>query len=174
MQMVLNLSSQKRKMMDKIDWNTPYKVMRHILPYLILAAALVGCNKSNSIEKKLREKIEDCKTETCSIPITQVTDFKWDKMYVFNHPSAPDVIDHALGIHYPYYVEFTRSIIFLNKNQIVHYENNHSKAEGPTDGEVLFDYPDSLNYQIYKPGQAIFKVKRDTSENIPYYVVSVK
>jgi len=95
-------------------------------------------------------------------------------MYVFNHPSAPDVIDQALGMHYPYYIEFIRSIIFLNKNQIVHYENNHSKVEGPTDDEILFDYPDSLNYQIYKPGQFIFNVKPNTSKDFSYYVLSVK
>ena len=171
MPMVLKLNNLQRKKMDKIDCN---KIMRYMMSCLILTVSFVGCTKNSSIERKLREQIADCKSQSCLIPIAQVTDFKWDKMYVFNHPSAPDVIDHALGIHYPYYVEFTRSIIFLNKNQIVHYENNYSKAEGPTDGEVLFDYPDSLNYYIYKPAQVIFKVKRDTSKNTPYFVVSVK
>lgn len=160
--------------MDKISDQLHYKIMRKLLPYLAIAMVFIGCTNSSSVEKKIEQKIENCNTDTCSIRLKQIADFQWDKMYVFNHPSAPDVIDNALGIHYPYYVEFTRSIIFLKGKQIVHYENNHSKAEGPTDGEVLFDYPDTLNYMVYRPTQLIYKIKRDTSNGIRFYIVTIK
>jgi hypothetical protein len=139
---------------------------------MVTISFIVGCTKSNSIEDKIKDNVEkDCKNANCAIIITNLTDFQWDKMYVFNNPTAPDEIDQAIGLNYPYYVEFTRTIVFLNKNKIVHYENHHSKAEGPTDGEVLFKYPDSLKYQVYKPGQSTFKVKQKTSKDISYYVL---
>ena len=142
---------------------------------ILVIVFFISCVNTNSIEKKIREKIEkDCQNEDCYIPITELTFFTWNKMFVFNYPSSPDDIDQALGMHYPHYVEFTRSIIFLNNNQIVHYENNDTKVEAPTEGEVIFDYPDSLNYQVYIPGQKIFKVKRKKSKNISYYLLSVK
>ena len=109
--------------------------------------------------------------QIAQLKITERTDFQWDKMNVFNNPTAPDEVSQAIELNYPYYVEFTRTIVFLNKNKIVHYENHHSKAEGPTDGEVLFDYPDSLKYQVYKPGQSTFKVKQKISKDISYYVL---
>jgi hypothetical protein len=80
-------------------------------------------------------------------------------MYVFNEPESTEVIDQAIGISYPYYEEFSRSIIFLNKRKIVHFENNESDIETATDGSVMFDYPDSLRYKAYTPNEVKFKFK---------------
>lgn len=146
--------------------------MSYRLTLLVLTITFIaGCTKNNDIEGKIRQQIKDCKNDSCRVSIRQLTNFKWDKMYVFNNPTAPGDIDQAIGLNYPNYVEFTRTIVFLDKNKIVHYENHHSKAEGPTDGEVLFGYPDSLKFQVYKSDQSIFRVKRKTFKDGTYSVL---
>jgi hypothetical protein len=130
---------------------------------------IAGCTKSNNIEERIRDKIKDCDNNNCIIEITKLTDFHWDKMYVFNEPESPDVIDQAIGINYPYYEEFSHSIIFLNKRKIVHYENNESDIETATDGSIMFDYPDTLRYKVYIPAEVKFRFKVITFSKGAYY-----
>ncbi|WP_184551096.1 hypothetical protein [Mucilaginibacter sp. FT3.2] len=103
------------------------------------------------------------------LEITQLVKFKWDRMYVFNAPVSLEVINQALGVQYPHYVEFTRPIIFMNGSEIVHYENNKSNIEGFTTGQIVFDYPDSLKYQVYTPQKSTFKVIRKKFTDGVYY-----
>ena len=78
--------------------------------------------KSNSIEDRIKNSINDCSNSNWTIDITKLTDFKWDKMYVFHIATGPDEISGAIEFNYPYYEEFSRSIVFVNKGKIVHYE----------------------------------------------------
>lgn len=103
--------------------------------------------------------------------ISNLTDFKWDKMYVFNAATGPDEISDAIGINYSYYQEFSKSMVFLYKKKIVHYENNEDNIETATDGSVIFDYPDSLMHQVYTPKQAVFKVKKVNFSKGSYYLL---
>lgn len=110
---------------------------------------IAGC-ASNDMEDKIKKAIGTCRgSDNCIVIISSLTDFKWDKLYVFNTATAPDVIDSAIGMDYPYYEEFSRTMIFLNKGKIVHHESHSDEIETATDGAVIFDYPDSLNHQVY-------------------------
>lgn len=158
--------------MDKIKYTMFIKSISYKISCLVLLITLItSCTQNNDIERKIKQQIKDCKDDSCRVSIRQLTNFKWDKMYVFNNPTAPGDIDQVIGLRYPYYVEFTRTIVFLDKDKIVHYENHHSKAEGPTDGEVLFGYPDSLKFQVYKPDQSIFRAKRKTFKDGTYFIL---
>lgn len=80
-------------------------------------------------------------------------------MYVFDNAASPEVINEAIGMDYPYYEEFSKTMIFLKGGKIVHYENHKDEIETATDGSVIFDYPDSLQYQVHTPAQAKFKFR---------------
>ncbi|MDN3583835.1 hypothetical protein [Mucilaginibacter flavus] len=145
--------------------------MKKRLLYLLLFTATLyaGCS-NNNIEHNIGKKIQDeCKTDSCTLVMAQIVKFKWDKMYVFNAPVSLEVINQALGVKYPYYVEFTRPIIFMNGSEIVHYENNKSNVESLIAGQVIFDYPDSLKYQVYTPKKSTFKVMQKKFNDGVYY-----
>jgi len=68
-------------------------------------------------------------------------------MFISDQPEDLDVIDKALGFSFAeYYKEFTRVIVFLKGDKIVHYENDVSNIEKMINGQVIFDYPDSMRY----------------------------
>lgn len=140
-----------------------------IFPLLLLLSA---CSKNNIESKIVKEAQNNCVNTSCKITISQVTNFKWDKMFVFNSPSSLETINSAIGLNYPYYVEFSREIIFMDKGKIVHYENNPANEESLTNGQVVFDYPDSLKYKAYDVSKSTFTIKQKTLNNITYYELS--
>jgi len=140
-----------------------------ILICLIMLMVLSGCKEN--IEKKIGSKGRDCKNnKNCEIVIMQLTNFKWEKMFFFDSSANLEVINKALGLDYSdYYKGYTRTIIFLNGNKIVHYENNRADAESVIDGQVIFDYPDSLKSQVYTPKNAKFRITSKTFGDKAYY-----
>lgn len=130
-----------------------------------------GCNQN--IEEKIRSQGQDCaKKSNCKIVISEFTRFSWDKMFVFDSPQNLDAIEKAIGVQYSeYYKEFTRPIIFLKDNRIVHYENNEANIEDMVDGQVIFDYPDSIEYEVYTPNTAKFNMIQKTLGNKTYYLL---
>jgi len=135
---------------------------------------LIAC--SNNIERKIGSKGKNCGTvSNCTVIISQLTDFAWDKMFVFDATESLQDINKIMGIDYSQYFEdYTRSIIFTKNNQIVHNENNKWDPEDAVDGEVIFDYPDSVKYTIYTPTSAQFTLKMKHSGTKTYYILSHK
>jgi len=130
--------------------------------YVIAVMMLVAnCTNKPNIEVTIRKQIEhECLNDSCTVNLNQALQFDWDKMVAFSDAAPPEVINDAIGIKYPNFVEFTRPFIFLKKNKIVHYENNILDNEGPIDGRVIFNHPDSVKYAIYFRKNTIFKVKK--------------
>ena len=120
---------------------------------------LIGCTNA-SLEKKIKNEIEECNSDKCKIVINQLTDFKWDKMLASNRYLSPEQIEAAIGVDYPYWKNNTRPMIFLYKNKIVYYENNDDNVEHILNNQVIFNQPDSIKYQIFTPSTAIFSAKR--------------
>jgi hypothetical protein len=145
------------------------KAFIYIIFFLLF---ITGCSNSN-IEKQIVEEIESkCAKKVCTIDINQLTSFSWDKMYVFGPGLTEDRIKEIIGIDYPAYVEFTRPIIFIKQSKIVHFENDYIDEEYFTDGQVIFDYPDSVHYQTYFSGKAIFKGKIKKIDGGRYFILS--
>ena len=128
-----------------------------------------GCNKS--IEDKIGKKIEDeCSSKTaCVISIKTITDFEWEKMYVFGSSARLEDINKALGFEYPYYKEFSRIIVFMDNGKIVYHEENSSNVEHLEDKDVIFNYGHSLKYSSYNMSDAVFKAQINQIENGVYY-----
>jgi len=137
---------------------------------IVLISGCLDVRKAN-ISESITEAANDCKSQDCMIDINKLTNFKWDKMYVFNTATGPEEISNAIKTDYPYYQEFTKSMVFLYKKKIVHYENNEDDIETATDGSVIFNYPDSLHYQDYTNDQVLFKAKKVNFDKGSYYVL---
>ena len=127
----------------------------------ILAALLLcscGSGKTGRIERRIGERIDACKPgDACTVRISDVTDFSWDKMYVFKHNATQDQIDKALGISFPDYVEFTRRLVFLKDDKIVYRDDALSNIESLVNGEVTFDFAEYEVYKVYAANDAVFR-----------------
>jgi len=131
-----------------------------LLFILIVIFMLVG--KPRSIEQKIAEtKNKKCKVDApCIVRIKDLTDFSWDRMYAFKYNTTEAQTEEALGTAFPNYIEFTPRIVFLKDGKIVYREDQliDDQLEGPVDGEVHFDIPDSEVYKSYTPDSAVFQI----------------
>lgn len=143
-----------------------FKPMKSVI--VILVFALVSCDVT-TLEKKIAIKARECEV-SCTISLKEITDFKWDKVYISDIPSTLQEINEAIGVEYSYYEEYTRPIIFFNKGKIVYHENNPSNIEGVISDQVIFgNATDTTKFRVYSVEEAVFKVRKRKSNSKDYY-----
>src|SRR5437588_11766583 len=113
-------------------------VMKRVIIVMLLLVPLQCCTKSidsNSVEGKLVARINStCQdSSVCTIRVRDVTNFDWDKMYVFKYTATSDQMNKAVGLPLPPYEEFKRKIITVSAGKDI-----YSEAE-PTDLEKAID-----------------------------------
>jgi len=84
----------------------------------------------SSIEAKLVTGINTTCHDysNCTIRLKDVTDFDWDRVYVFEYTAGQAEIEKVIGVPFPRYEEFKRSMIFLNGGKLVYGEANPTES----------------------------------------------
>ena len=138
------------------------KGLNHFL--LILLFSIAGCRNSESIAERLYSKCGD--KQECRQPLKDVTDFEWEKVYVFPVGASLDEIDQTLGLHYKQWEDIGEKIIFVSKGQVVYHEDYFPYPE-MKNGTVRFE----LTNPPYKSGynEAVFSVERKETEGGKYF-----
>lgn len=145
-----------------------------IVGVLCLIVVLQSCGTltvdPHSIEGKLVARIKTTCGESngCTIRLRDVTDFDWDRVYVFNYAVTKDQIGKIIGAPFPRYVEFRRSIIFLKGGTVVYSEADPTDIEGPLNDQVVFDIAERGNYRTYS-SESRFEVQRKSFSRGVYY-----
>src|SRR5690606_19049625 len=92
---------------------------------IVLLAITLGCKEpdQSDIESKIIDSVHrKCgKSSSCNIKISDITDFDWDKMYVFRYNASKEEIIAVVGHRPDTYTEFTRKILFTDDDKIVYY-----------------------------------------------------
>lgn len=141
-----------------------------ILTFTIL---LAGCSRSGPIEQRIGERIDACNpTVPCLVRITDVTDFQWDQMHVFEAGASLDEVKKSLGTEFPGYVEFTRRIVFLKDGRIVHREDEPTDIERPVNGKVSFAESYTDPHWSYTPETAVFRAEKKQFDRGAYYTLT--
>lgn len=137
---------------------------------IFLIFSITSCDKL-TIEDKIRDSIKRTlnNKKTLVVDVSKITDFKWDKMYVFKYTATKDEIDNIIGSSDYIYTEFTRRIIFILNDKIVYVDELPTNIEGLVDDEVVFDIPDDSIYKVYSIDNAIFNIDIKQSSNGIYY-----
>ena|SRR5438270_9659180 len=148
-------------------------VMKRVIIVMLLLVPLQCCTKSidsNSVEGKLVARINStCQSSSvCTIRVRDVTNFDWDKMYVFKHTATSDQMNKAVGLPLPPYKEFERKMIFVSGRKVVYSEAEPTDVEKPIDQEVIFDIPDDAQYKSYAR-DSLFTVTKKSFANGVYY-----
>ena len=68
---------------------------------LFVVVGLAGCKSlSDKIISRVENKCQYVKYNGCEIALTEVTDFTWNKMYLFNSWTTTDSITKFIGFRY--------------------------------------------------------------------------
>lgn len=146
--------------------------MKRILYILILPVLLLGCNNQykGKLESKIEKHIDKNCTGACTIDLTDITDFSWDKLYTFDESVSLDTIERVLGQKYPYYTDIARRMIFVDAdNNIVYHEDVFPYTEGVIEGQIVFVKPESFSYCVFSESK--FNVKKIETAETYYYIL---
>ncbi len=145
--------------------------MKKIISLITIVLLLVSCNREKGkMELLLTKEIEDCKSLNCEIELKEITDFEWEKVYIFQMPVPKEYVNRTIGIDYIDYTEFTRPIIFTNKGKIVYSENNQASIESLIPEQVIVGgLMDTTKVWIFNVNQAIFKARVKENNHTKYY-----
>ncbi|MBU0576962.1 hypothetical protein KJ742_02320 [Patescibacteria group bacterium] len=131
-------------------------------------------------DKWPRDMVKQCNGnfENCIVSADEVTDFDWDKMYIFREAVSNELVEEILNFQYN--VDSSegskRRIIFVKNNQVVHKELNfYNPWEGAPDKAVFFEYDEGeAHYYISRNKEnAVFKVtSSDETEGKIYYFLT--
>jgi hypothetical protein len=112
---------------------------------LVLAFTLLwaGCNHikvdSQSIEGKMGAAISQrCgKARDCTVRLSDLTPFKWDKMFYFDYGVTPSDRRRVVGIGFDTH-ELERQIVFLRDGRVVENEFLPTDIEKPIANQIVF------------------------------------
>jgi len=124
--------------------------------------------KQKSIKYKIADRLEEkCKGDTtCFFNMAEVTNFKWDKFYLFGMGISLDSINKALGFEYPYYEELTDYIVFVYRGNIVYHEGESVDPESKPMAGIIFECPIDT---VFDFNNANFHVKILVEKGTKYY-----
>lgn len=147
--------------------------MKMSLVLVSVLTFLFSCNENRN--GKLAQKIdahitEYCKEGICTINLSKITPFKWDRFYLFKETTSLEVVERVLNQEYPYFTDIGRRIIFLDDgNNIVYHEDIFPNVEGITNKDVIFYMPDTVNFKEFiNPN---FTVKKEKTKKGYYYIL---
>lgn len=135
---------------------------------------MFGCSRAGLIERRIGNRVNNCKpNNACIIKITEITNFQWDKMYVFEMSPSAERMTEIMDTPPPYFSEFTKHLVFLKDDKIVHYEQNPTGISEVLDGEVGFG-DSNKGYKLFTPETAIFKAEKKSFKSGIYYSLKQK
>jgi hypothetical protein len=145
------------------------KLMRIIIGHLLFLLCILTSCKDKSIAAKLYSKCEG--KDKCVQKIKEVTDFKWDKVYIFSVEASLENIEKILGVPYKQWGDVGDRIIFVDKGKVVYHEEYFPYPEGIENGRTLFELNKAPYIGQYKT--AAFSVtKKENNKREWYYVIT--
>lgn len=112
--------------------------------FLILLV-ITGCGQQNkALENSIYSIVEDQNNE--EIQVQSLTDFEWDKAFLFEPYTSNDVIIKTLGVDFkdPSNIEMREGIyllVFLHENNVVHYVEINRQQNSFSLGEKEYITP---------------------------------
>ncbi|NPV90055.1 MAG: hypothetical protein HPY50_04675 [Firmicutes bacterium] len=147
-----------------------------LLILLILLSS--GCWDNNKLSQRIFETI-DKKCEPgnayCSIPIAEITDFKWDKMAIYGVGSSNKEVSAALGVEYEDSTDLMSGMVFVYNNKIVYNEGIPYNPEHPGKLWINIGFkPGEPSCLGVTPDNAFFIGSRENIDGVFYYEIEAK
>lgn len=146
-----------------------------LLSFLILL--VVGCQGGNTLSDQIKRIIDsECKlSSNCNISLQEITNFKWDKVAIFQVGSTNMEISKALGVEYKGSTDLMTGMIFVLKNKIVYEERIPYQSEHPTNLQIFIDKKTGdPNYVIITFDNSVIQGSKEKIEGVAFYSIHTK
>jgi len=141
-----------------------------VLNIVLLSCCLVGCQSNNTFEGEILAEIKLCSDEEiCTVNMSQIMDFEWDKMYVFKYNATYDDVKNAIGTEPFKFTEFTRKVVFSLNGKVVYFRELPTDISGVLENQIIFDINDAESYKFYPLEKAVFKVSKEKIKEGEYF-----
>ena len=151
-------------------WISAVIVSGTLIGLLLLFQFSTGSRKFE--RKMVAVIVANCQgNQECLLRPQDVTNFQWDKMFVFGYGASESEVERVLGTKDRWGGEFQRKIVFTNRGKIVFHEEEPTDVEHPLKDEVAFDFPPNSDYGVYSKN-VVFKVSEKSSTNGRYFELS--
>ncbi|QHT70418.1 hypothetical protein GXP67_29070 [Rhodocytophaga rosea] len=133
---------------------------------LVLFIFLTSC-MDESIAEKLYSKCKE--KDKCIQQVKQVTNFKWEKVYIFSVQANLEYIEKILGVPYKQWKDVGDRIIFVDKGKVVYHEEYFPYPEQIENGSTFFE----INKDTYvgQYNTAVFSVEKQENDKREWYYV---
>lgn len=129
--------------------------MKKIIIIIFSIIFLAGCNVNKvNLNTKLEQSIQSGeKKEKIKIDLHTLTDFDWDKAYIFEPYTDQETIDKQLGVHFkdPSNMKMRDDIyliVFIQDNKVVQYAEIKSKYGSISMGKREYLTPNDATIEI--------------------------
>ena len=143
-----------------------------VLMAILVCCTAVSCANKNSIADTIMDYMdENCGEKDVILYLADFTDFKWDKMMIFNYPTSAEEVETALGVKYDNAMDLISGMIFVRDGEIVYdeiFEHNYVETA------KFYAYPQEEinakpNYRIFLKEEAYFLAIRNENGEGYYY-----
>ncbi|NET37570.1 MAG: hypothetical protein F6K19_37055 [Cyanothece sp. SIO1E1] len=136
---------------------------------LILFGAVFVFGCSTKVSDKILSTLEKCDPSNCIFNMEEVTDFEWDRMYIFGEYSDQEYITRVIGMEWSGSMvsDGNKRFVFIDKDTVVYVEDY-----SPNQVNIQFRPLDWMGDEIanYNRNEAIFTVvKREVKPNSSSY-----
>jgi hypothetical protein len=148
-----------------------------VLTSLILILVFVIDNPTNEIKlsDKITEYIDNnCgESNACKLTMSDITNFKWDKMLLYQVGSSNTEISQLIGVEFNDSLDLSSGMIFVHNNKIVYKEQIIYNPDKPYKLLLfigaLYGQPE---YGIFTPDNATFEGTRMEENGKTYYKIN--
>ncbi|MNM56775.1 hypothetical protein D3C81_679540 [compost metagenome] len=144
---------------------------------VLLILIVAGCQKERSLSDQIIQTIDRKSNEngTCDISLKEITDFKWDKVVIFQVGSSDEEISSALGIKYEGPTDLISGLVFVLDHKIVHEELIPYQTEHPTNLQIFIEKKATdPNCVAFTLENAVLKGSKEELDGVTYYSIHVK
>lgn len=144
--------------------------MKSVITGILFLLSLGACGRG-TVESRIAGRVENtcAPSAPCVIRVGDVTDFEWDKMYVFRYSATREQVRQALGTDLPERVEFSRKIVFSKGGRVVYNEELPGNIESVVEGQVLFGIPADEAYIAFTRDAAVFSAEKKKFDGRIFY-----
>jgi len=134
-----------------------------LFSFIICIAFFLCCNKINSsVSFAIAKKVSV--GEDTTITIANLTNFKWDKLYIFSPYANRESIENTIGIKFlkendiqEYVSEGDTFLVFTKDDKVIHYFN-HPRGKGDFSGykDIKYFTPENAKFKVVHEGHNLY------------------
>lgn len=136
-----------------------WTILAVLLIFVSFTVVFISFQESNDLSNKIISYIDANADEnnTVVFNMNEFTNFKWDKMVIYDVGASNTQISEALGVEYKDSTDLMTGMVFVFPFQF----------ENPS--ELIIHVGDNASYRVFTPNNAVFEIGKGQLDEKNYY-----